>query len=477
MRLQLAPDRKTATFADENGDGIDDDTGLPVIVEDIVDVDPDVEVDDVPIGDDNDIGSSDDDDDYETRWLLVQEGVPTGDGRMIEQDALTWRDLPLPLMATDETSHGHDGAKFVANLVRIEREDDKIYGYTTMLKSSDKKVKQLQKLIEDGDLKGVSVDMDMVEGHIVVQAADKMVPDDNGELIIPLETEKMVITSARIMGATAVPFPAFQEAQQLAASLVAGAATIDTQQTQKVALAAPAVPPKAWFDSPALAAPTPITVLSTGRLFGHIALWKSCHRGFADRCVPPPRNKTGNYAHFLTGEIRCDDGTVARVGHITVDGGHANESASAQAAKQHYDDTGWTAADVTIGEDAFGIWVAGSIMPGLDDLRIRKLMSHDVSGDWRRLNGSLELISIRTVPVPGFVKTVYASGEMMAMIAAVPVCASDLDPAVQRVADRIAASIGRTHEQVQAERDVVAFGIGRHPSQRRAALAAAVRGK
>ena len=104
-------------------------------------------------------------------------------------------------------------------------------------------------------------------------------------------------------------------------------------------------------------------------------------------------------------------------------------------------------------------------------------MSHDVSGDWRRLNGSLELISIRTVPVPGFVKTVYASGEMMAMIAAVPVCASDLDPAVQRVADRIAASIGRTHEQVQAERDVVAFGIGRHPSQRRAALAAAVRGK
>ena len=38
--------------------------------------------------------------------VLAVEGVWTGDGRYFEPGCFTWRDLPLPLMATDKSPHG-----------------------------------------------------------------------------------------------------------------------------------------------------------------------------------------------------------------------------------------------------------------------------------------------------------------------------------------------------------------------------------
>ena len=465
MRLQLAPDPVTAaTLADEDGDGFDDETGEPV---DPADEAP---ADAAPADDGEEAGL----DDGQRRWVLAVEGKPTGDDRTFE--AFTWRELPLPFMATDITSDGHDGARLVANIVSIERVGNEIIGITQDVVSDVPEVIALQQRLDDGSLRGVSVDLDMVEGYVEMDITDDdKMDEESGTIRIPLGDDRYVFTSARIMGATAVPFPAFQEAQQLRAALVAGAMTLDTAQTQPVDLVAPVSPPADWFADPRLSTPTPITVTSDGRLFGHVALWNSCHRGMSE-CTPPPRNRSGKYDHFHTGELRTADGSTVRVGHITCDGGHADERLGIQPAKQHYDDTGWTAADVTIGEDGWGIYAAGAIVPDLDDLRLRKLMSHDVSGDWRAFNGVLELISVRTVPVPGFVKTVYASGQVTALIASVPVCEQDLDPALVRVANRIAASIGRTREQVQGERDSIAFRLGRHPAQRRQELAARVHG-
>jgi hypothetical protein len=54
----------------------------------------------------------------EWRALLAIEGQATEDGRIIDVGALSWRDLPLSLMAMDETSAmgGHDGAKLGVTL-------------------------------------------------------------------------------------------------------------------------------------------------------------------------------------------------------------------------------------------------------------------------------------------------------------------------------------------------------------------------
>jgi hypothetical protein len=74
----------------------------------------------------------------------------------------------------------------------------------------------------------------------------------------------------------------------------------------------------------------------------------------------------------------------------------------AKAATAHYDHTGAVVADVRVGEDAYGGWVAGAVRPSCDESRIREFMAAPVSGDWRQVNGSLELVGLLAVNVPGY---------------------------------------------------------------------------
>jgi 2'-5' RNA ligase len=172
------------------------------------------------------------------------------------------------------------------------------------------------------------------------------------------------------------------------------------------AAGAPELPPVEWFQDPKLDGPTPLQIdPESGRIFGHIATWGTCHIGVAKRCVPPPHSKT-DYAWFNTGALRAVDPegerrTVA-VGHLTMDTGHAGLELSADATVRHYDDTGTTAADVAAGEDAHGVWIAGIVRPELSEREIHALMAAAPSGDWRAKDGHLELCAVLAVNVPGY---------------------------------------------------------------------------
>lgn len=420
--------------------------------------------------------------DGEHEWVLVVEGVETGDGRIIEKGGLTWRDLPLPLMATDVTDDGHDGAKLVGQITEIYRDptdEARVLGKTRKIKSDDAEVKRLQQLIDDGELRGISVDMDQLDAELEItvtpidEDAEPELNDDGDEVVkLPMGGEKLRIRKARIMGATAVPFPAFAEAKLIASAdaLVATAVTPQPADADEFPITAPVAPPAHWFDDPGFTKPTPMSVEADGYVRGHIALWNSCHRGF-DTCTPPPRAPGGSYAQFHTGEIVTAEGTRLAVGNITVDAGHAPLDRSALGAREHYDHTGWIGADGRCGEDQFGIWFAGALRPELPPTKIRALLAADVSGDWRRIDNALQLIGLASVPVPGFVKTRVAAAHVEALVASVPVCEAD-DPADVEYADMaefIAASIGRDGATLTGERDAVAFAIGRHPAQRAAA--------
>ena len=130
-----------------------------------------------------DLGGEVGTDDDLIRYLLVAEGVPTGDGRIINENALTWRDLPLPFMATDVTGPGHDGAKLVGQIVDVERDGSSIYGDVKLIDSDDADVLRLQRLIRDGDMRGVSVDLDQVDGQLEITA------DDVAEVVEEIEAE------------------------------------------------------------------------------------------------------------------------------------------------------------------------------------------------------------------------------------------------------------------------------------------------
>jgi DNA-binding ferritin-like protein len=240
------------------------------------------------------------------------------------------------------------------------------------------------------------------------------------------------------MGVTIVPKPAFQECT---ISLV-GDNTENISQEETVipdgvyvdevdprdgeavvasamiAGAIPNEPPVDWFDNPKLSQPTPLTIDNHGRVYGHIAAWNVDHIGMVAG-TKPPRSRS-NYQYFHTGVCRTDAGTDVPVGQLTLAGGHADITASAASAAKHYDDTASAIADVHAGEDSHGIWVAGALRPGTTPEQVRALRASAPSGDWRPINGRLELVAVCQVNVPGFpiARAMVAGGQITALVAA-----------------------------------------------------------
>ena len=111
---------------------------------------------------------------------------------------------------------------------------------------------------------------------------------------------------------------------------------------------APIVPPKEWFEMPERN-PTPLTYSQEGQVFGHLALWGTCHTGFLNgsysECVRAPRSASG-YGQFHLGMIETAEGEMLPIGKITFDTSHAPLTADLRAAARHYDDTGSVGAFV-----------------------------------------------------------------------------------------------------------------------------------
>lgn len=180
----------------------------------------------------------------------------------------------------------------------------------------------------------------------------------------------------------------------------------------------PVAPPDDWYTNPAFEGPTPMQVDDDGRVRGHIATWDVTHIGMAGS-VHAPKSKSG-YAYFQTGQLKTASGKTVNVGQLTLAGGHAPIHASAKDAVKHYDDTNSAVADVTVGEDAYGIWAAGSLRPNITPEQIRTFRASPLSGDWRPIGGNLELVAACAVNVPGFpiAQALAAGGAIVALVAA-----------------------------------------------------------
>lgn len=165
--------------------------------------------------------------------------------------------------------------------------------------------------------------------------------------------------------------------------------------------AAPVAPPKAWFDDPKLTGPTGIHISDDGRVYGHVAVWDTCHVGIGSSCVMPPRSLT-SYAYFHTGEVVTAEGERVAVGRLSYGGGHAAPNLGYRAAAEHYDQTSNMGAMVRAGEDEYGIWVAGAVNPDVDDKALSVMRATPLSGDWRRVGSNLEMMAALHVNTPGF---------------------------------------------------------------------------
>lgn len=364
--------------------------------------------------------------------LVIPENAESGDGRLFKKESIEIRELPLPLLWQIKTADGHTGSVVVGRIDHMERTPDGI-GNAYGVFDNGPYGREAERLVRNKFLRGVSADLDQFEA--TEETNKEAGAKDEGKI----GGDKIKITHARVMAVTIVPKPAFEQCQiyiddesepisqeEKMENVPDGVYVEDLDELDAQAIVAcgilagaiPTVPPAEWFENPNLSSPTPLTVDDTGRVFGHIAAWHVNHIGMAPGTRAP--KSRSNYAYFHTGLVRADNGKDVPVGQLTLAGGHASLEASASDAARHYDDTGSAIADVHAGEDAHGIWVAGALRPTASPEQIRALRASAPSGDWRPIAGSLELVAVCQVNVPGFpiARARVASGQVYALVAA-----------------------------------------------------------
>jgi hypothetical protein len=329
--------------------------------------------------------------------IVIPEGIPSGDRRSFTQGALEFKEPPMPLMWQKTTAQGHDGAVTVGKITHIERLETGGLGNAEGVFDTHEDAVEAARQVKEKFLTGVSGDIDQFEAELSV--------DDDG-------SENIVINHGRLVAATLVAKPAFQEA-------TIEFVTEEGEQEVILASAGPLHPTKDWFTDPGFTQPTRLQVTEDGRVFGHIATWGTSHLG--NPAIKPPRSES-NYAYFNRRPVRTSEGVDVFTGQLTLTGGHAALNMNAEKAMAHYDDTRSAVADVVAGEDEFGIWVAGAMRPDITDFQVRAFRASEPSGDWRQVNGKLELVAVCQVNTPGFPvqrpRTLVAAGEPLALVAA-----------------------------------------------------------
>ena len=377
---------------------------------------------------------------YDWEGVLIVEGVPSGDGRQIAEGALSWRELPIPLMLQTVNAPGHEGAVIAGSIHEIVREGQNVIGRGYF--DSGDAGSEAKRLLSEGTMRGVSADIDSVTMEFVTPDGQAVGMEDF--LFSGVEAIE-VLVEGRIMGATLTPFPAFQEAHVKVitsdvsaedAVLVASGADVNGdvwrvpsplgvwfpgEESPEEALAAlvasaaatvdvPANPPRDWFLPGDMAKPEPFTVHADGRVYGLVARWGTCHIGFTDRCVNVPKSGSA-YKHFRNKNVLTAEGELVATGPVFMDTVHPDLRLKASDTQAFYADTGCAVADVALYENEFGIVAAGALRPGLTPEQVRRFRGSDVSPDWRQIKGRLEVVGLLSVNVSGFiVEGLVASG-------------------------------------------------------------------
>jgi hypothetical protein len=283
------------------------------------------------------------------KWqaILAPEGSPTDDGRIFAPGSMTWRELPITLMAMIETQDGHTGAQVSGRIDRIWRDESGMLMGEGVFDVGEFG-QEIARMVADGTLRGVSVDIAVSEMDVLPRSE---ILDENGawrdgvtrdtveqassdplDIFVGDPGDVLFVVWEGVIGAATVcPFPAFGEATiALAASLVAGAGTpphvwtvtsqagwrvtsgpdsltaaaadddgpdfvaeierqiAEDSLTAAAAGLAPVAPPSSWFANPELTELTPLVVTDDGHVYGHAAAWDVCHIGLPGVCVTAP---------------------------------------------------------------------------------------------------------------------------------------------------------------------------------------------
>jgi hypothetical protein len=372
---------------------------------------------------------------------LAVEGEPTGDGRLLEHNSLTWDGvLPVPIV-WDSEDGDHSGSVLGAIESITRRSNGVIWG-DGYVEDSDVEefqalVDRAREVLEQGAV-GVSLRLDsedvevrvkreLIEVGAVQEASidpPQLEESSDGERIVvarfAADDVLYVTTSARVRHLAIVDTAAIcmvdGERFGLAAS---GELAIATGAIAASAMSGDWTGHEWMFQDPKFGDFTtdarlrydpdrsiwscPTTVTDDSHAYGHITPQGICLRGRPDKCVNPP---DGDLQGFMRGRAPAAGGL--RTGVICVSGGHCQTGIGVLEATQFYDNTGHAVADVRVGLDRYGVWFSGMIRPGATKEQIYAFEASDVSGHWEYpVNGTRSratLVGLPAVNVGGFPK-------------------------------------------------------------------------
>lgn len=140
--------------------------------------------------------------------VLAPVGVMSGDGRIFDPGAITFRDFPLPFKAMRKDLPGHDESVVVGNITNAWEENGLVKGEGTFASNED--AEYFIQLRKDDAMRGVSVDLDMAESQTENAAGEKV--DIWNDPFDPEMKYVERVTQGRVASATICAIPAFQEA-------------------------------------------------------------------------------------------------------------------------------------------------------------------------------------------------------------------------------------------------------------------------
>lgn len=354
------------------------------------------------------------------RWisdagLCFSENTPGG--RDFTNCDWSWRDptaslVPLMLML-ENTEWGHMGAQLAGFVEEFHMNGTTPEGsgrfYDTEIGT------QARDLLLDGRRFGVSVDP---SENVEVEYHDECIEQDEDGWCIGYSFS-VEFTAYEIAGVTMCPFPCFENA-----SIILDSGGAASARPVRAAVSVPARPPRAWLN---LAEPQPgvdflgdltgddvlvpqrdrsgatvglacpLTIRDDGLVYGHLTTWGQCHTGDPwgpGVCASAAPSGNG-YADFLTGVTVCDDGTSVPTGVLTVGCEHSF-AFDAAGVRDHLAHAGMGWANVNVVDGDLGVWIAGTLKPGVTDEQMRVLRGLSLSGEWVG-----ELAGILSVNVPG----------------------------------------------------------------------------
>ncbi len=393
---------------------------------------------------------------------------------ILEASGFDHDELPLPLQANLYTGWGHDGAQNVGRIESLTLDGNTVQASGVFTVKGD---------ADDHSDPGRAAALAVALGNVRGVSVDAAMLDYTEQYEVDAETGMMVdvvyvVHSWKIGGATQTPFPAFADARLTVEGIDTAQNFADEmpdemddveEEPMAASVAVQSAPPAAWFQDPMLDRPTPLTVEADGRVYGHIAPWdspgsKSCHVGFADRCVCPPKSPDGEYPYMMSGgTVHCADGTKAQVATIAYLGGHPDDDGSQPwtTIKAAYDDPRNAGLQVAIGEDRHGIWMAGRVAPTRTQAEVEVIRACGVSGHWRtRIQGDPKrgprMIGACCVLSEGFPKAVITAAvgdDDLPAPARGPVARWEGDELVSLVAANGTATLAAAH--VPASKDDV----------------------